>query len=189
MSIVYRIDKEKGLTVVLWEGVVTADDFLAHVRRLTSDADWPPPRRLHLSHLRFTSLDASMDEAIIEKAADLYGNHLKKGVNMKVAIVADEAFMKAVAFERVLLRYGASVVVFNFLDNACTWLGIEAEEHRTHPPAIAGPSAWQDESVRAQQCCGHSRDEKTAAQHGLQPRVLSTDSHGCNRREQVRKSH
>jgi hypothetical protein len=31
MSIVYRIDKEKGLTVVLWEGVVTADEFLAHV--------------------------------------------------------------------------------------------------------------------------------------------------------------
>ena len=128
MSIVYRIDKEQGLTVVLWEGVVTADDFLAHVRRLSSDADWLPPKRLHLSHLRFTALDASMDAAIIEKAAHLYGNHLEKGVNLKVAIVASEAFKKAVAFERVLLRYGASVVVFNFLENACTWLGIEAEE-------------------------------------------------------------
>jgi hypothetical protein len=128
MSIVYRIDKEKGLAVVLWEGVVTADDFLAHVRRLCSDADWPPPQRLHLSHLGFTSLDASMDAAIIEKAAHLYGNHLQTGVNLKVAIVASEAFKKAVAFERVLLRYGVSVVVFNFLENACTWLGIEAEE-------------------------------------------------------------
>jgi len=128
MSIVYRIDKEKGLTVVLWEGVVTADEFLAHVRRLTSDADWPPPKRLHLSHLRFTSLDASMDDVTIEKAAHLYGNHLETGVTMKVAIVASEAFKKAVAFERVLLRYGASVVVFNFLENACTWLGIAAEE-------------------------------------------------------------
>ena len=88
----------------------------------------PPPKRLHLSHLRFTSLDASMEEAIIEKAAHSYGNHLKEGVNMKVAIVASEAFKKAVAFERVLLRYGASVVVFNFLENACTWLGIAAEE-------------------------------------------------------------
>ena len=69
-----------------------------------------------------------MDDAIIDKAAHLYGNHLKEGENMKVAIVASEAFKKAVAFERVLLRYGASVVVFNFLENACTWLGIEAEE-------------------------------------------------------------
>ena len=94
MSIVYRIDKEKGLTLVLWEGVVTADDFLAHVRRLTSDADWPPPKRLHLSHLWFTSLDASMDDAIIDKAAHLYGNHLETGENMKVAIVASEAFKR-----------------------------------------------------------------------------------------------
>jgi len=69
-----------------------------------------------------------MDDAIIDKAAHLYGNHLKEGENMKVAIVASEAFKKAVAFERVLLRYGASVVVFNFLENACTWLGIAAEE-------------------------------------------------------------
>ena len=128
MSIVYRIDQEKGLTLVLWEGVVTADEFLAHVRRLCSDADWPPPKRLHLSHLRFTSLDASMDDAIIDKAAHLYGTHLATGENMKVAIVASEAFKKAVAFERVLLRYGASVVVFNFLENACTWLGIAAAE-------------------------------------------------------------
>jgi hypothetical protein len=128
MSIVYRIDKEKGLTVVLWEGVVTADDFLAHVRRLCSDADWPSPKRLHLSHLRFTSLDASMDAAIIEKAAHIFGTHLKQGENLKVTIVAAEAFKKAVAFERVLLRYGVSVVVFNFLENACTWLGIAAEE-------------------------------------------------------------
>jgi hypothetical protein len=82
MSIVYRIDKEKGLTVVLWEGVVTADDFLAHVRRLCSDADWPSPKRLHLSHLRFTSLDASMDAAIIEKAAHIFGTHLKQGENL-----------------------------------------------------------------------------------------------------------
>jgi len=128
MSIVYRIDQEKRLTVALWEGVVTADEFLAHVRRLCSDADWPPPKRLHLSHLRSTALDASIDDAIIDKAAHLYGTHLETGENMKVAIVASDAFKKAVAFERVLLRYGASVVVFNFLENACTWLGIEAEE-------------------------------------------------------------
>jgi hypothetical protein len=91
---VYHIDKEKGLTLVLWEGVVTADEFLAHVRRLCADADWPPPQRLHLSHLRFTSLDASMDDATIEQAAHLYGNHLPTSGTMKVAIVASEAFTK-----------------------------------------------------------------------------------------------
>jgi hypothetical protein len=46
---------------------------------------------------------------------------------MKVAIVAGNTFLKAVAFERVLLRYGASVIVFNSLDTAGTWLGIEVD--------------------------------------------------------------
>jgi hypothetical protein len=128
MSIVYHIDKEKGITVVLWDGVITADAFLAHVRRLSADADWPPSRRLHLSDLRNAALDASMDEATIEKAAEIYGKHQNKIANMKVAIVAGEPFNKAVIFERAISRYGATAIVFNFLDTACTWLGIEAAE-------------------------------------------------------------
>lgn len=91
-----------GATLVVWGEVVTADDFLAHVRRLSSDADWPPSSRLHLSDLRMTSLDASLDEAVIEKAANLYGQHRHKIANMRVAVVAGEAFRKAVVFERAL---------------------------------------------------------------------------------------
>jgi len=128
MSIVYRIDKEKGFTAVLWDGVVTADAFLAHVRRLSADADWPPPRRLHLSDLRTTSLDASMDEATIEKAAEIYANQQNKIAGMKVAIVAGEPFNKAVIFERAISRYGASAIVFNFPNIACKWLNIIGDE-------------------------------------------------------------
>jgi len=128
MGIVYRIDKEKGCTLVRWNGVVSADAFLAHVKRLSSDPDWPPPRRLHLTDLHGTTLDASMEEAVIEKAAQLYGEHQDKVVGMKVAIVAGKAFNKAVIFERVISRYGATAIVFNFLDSACTWLGIDNDE-------------------------------------------------------------
>jgi hypothetical protein len=124
LSIVYHIDKQMGTTLVVWEGIVTADDFLAHVRRLSSDADWPPPRRLHLSMLQMASLDASMDDAAMGKAADLYGKHRNEIANMKAAIVAGGAFWKAVVFERAIERYGASVIVFNSLDTAATWLGI-----------------------------------------------------------------
>jgi hypothetical protein len=74
------------------------------------------------------SLDASMDDATIERAADLYGKHRSKIANMKVAIVAGVAFMTAVAFEREIARYGASAIVFNSLDIACTWLGIGTDE-------------------------------------------------------------
>jgi hypothetical protein len=130
MGIVYRIDKEKGCTVVRWDGVVAADAFLAHVKHLSSDPDWPPPRRLHLTDLHTTSLDVSMDEAIIEKAAEIYGEHRDQIAGMKVAIVAGKSFNKAVLFERAIARYGATAIVFNFLDSACRWLGIDFKEVR-----------------------------------------------------------
>ena len=42
MSIVYRVDENLGVTFVVWDGTVTADQFLAHVRRLIADVNWPP---------------------------------------------------------------------------------------------------------------------------------------------------
>ena len=114
--------------MVVWTDVVTADEFLAHVRRLSSDADWPPPGRLHLSDMRKASLDPSLDEATIDEAATLYARHRQKIDKMKIAIVADTAFDKAVAFERVMERHGATVIVFNFLDSARKWLNIDADE-------------------------------------------------------------
>ncbi len=148
MSIVYRINKEQGFTVVLWDGVVTADAFLAHVRRLSGDADWPPPKRLHLSDLRAASLDVSMDEAIIEKAAEIYGTHQDKIAGMKVAIVAGEPFNKAVLFERAIARYGATAIVFNFPDTACKWLGVDHEEVKRTLQQLRAPSRGGKKSPR-----------------------------------------
>ncbi len=128
MSIVYSIEKEKGITLVLWDGMVTAVEFLAHVHRLTSDANWPSLTRLHLSDLRNTSTDPSIDRATLEEAADLFGKDKKNIANMKVAIVTQDEFNKAVAFERYVFRYIPSVIVFNDLHTACLWLGINAEE-------------------------------------------------------------
>jgi hypothetical protein len=46
---------------------------------------------------------------------------------MKTAIVAADAFEKAVTFERFIYRY-MSVIVFNSLNTACVWLGIQTDE-------------------------------------------------------------
>jgi hypothetical protein len=124
---VYRIEQERGIIFVLWDGAVTADEFLAHVQRLFSDAEWPPHRRLHLSDLRAASVGTSIDEATLQTAADLYGKH-PKVASLKVAIVAGEAFEKAVIFERFVYRHVPSVIVFNSLNTACVWLGIDAGE-------------------------------------------------------------
>jgi hypothetical protein len=128
MSIMYSIDKEKGITFVLWGGMVTAVEFLAHVRRLTSDANWPPLKRLHLTDMRNISADSSIDRATLEEAAELFGKQTKKIANMKAAIMAQNEFDKAATFERYVFRYIPSVIVFNDLHTACLWLGINPEE-------------------------------------------------------------
>jgi len=129
MSIVYRINQERGVAFVVWDGLVTADEWLAHVRRLLADADWPPDRRRHLSDLRTATPDASIDEVVLKQAADLFGPQV---ANLRAAIVAGDAFEKAGIFERLITRYRPFVFVFNTLNPACGWLGIDvADAQRT----------------------------------------------------------
>ena len=131
MSIVYRIDQERGAAFVVWDGVVAADEWLAHVRRLLADATWPPDGRRHLSDLRTATVDASIGEAVLKQAADLFGTH-PQVANLRAAIVAGDAFEKAGIFERLITKYQPFVFVFNTLTPACEWLGIDvADAQRT----------------------------------------------------------
>ena len=131
MSIVYRVDQEQGVAFVVWDGVVTAGEWLAHVRRLLADAASPPDGRRHLSDLRTATPDASIDEAVLKQAADLFGTH-PRVANLRVAVVAGDAFEKAGIFERLITKYQPFVFVFNTLNPACGWPGIDvADAQRT----------------------------------------------------------
>ena len=127
MSIVYRVDQRLGASLVLWHGTVTADQFLAHVRRLTADPDWPPDGKRHLSDLRTAVFDASIDNDVLKTAADLYGRH-PEIQHLRAAIVATDSFVQAGVFERFITPYGPCVFVFITLNPACAWLGIDAAE-------------------------------------------------------------
>jgi len=147
MSIAYRIDQDRRLALTRWSGRVTAEEFLAHVRGLCSHPGWPPaPEGRQLCDLRFASLDGSIDEGVIEMAAGLYGQH--PGIdNLRVAIVADQAFWKAAKFDELYSRQGGNSIVFNTLGTACAWLGLSAAdvekelvELRTEKPASPAPA-------------------------------------------------
>ena len=127
MSIVYRIEADPGITYVVWDGTVTADEWLAHVQRLLSDPNFPPAGHLHLTDLRTAIVDASIDEAVLKRAADLFGQH-PNIANLRAAIVAGGEFLKAGVFERLSLRYPMYVFAFNTLRPACEWLGIDADQ-------------------------------------------------------------
>jgi len=146
MSIVYRVDRERGTAFVVWDGVVTAAQWLAHIRLLLADADWPPDGRRHLSDLRTATPDASIDEAVLKQAADLFGTH-PKIANLRAAIVAGDAFVKAGIFERLITRHRPFVFVFNTLNPACDWLGIDVADAQRALESLRIQSRRPDKSA------------------------------------------
>ena len=126
MGIVYRLEPDPGVAYVVWDGTVTADQWMAHVRQLLADPGWPPAGRRHLSDLRTATLDASIDDAVQKRAVELFGQH-PNIANLRVAIVAGGEFHRAGVFERLSLRYPMFVFSFNTLRPACEWLGVDAD--------------------------------------------------------------
>jgi hypothetical protein len=133
VGISYKIDNEKGITYVLWDGIVTADQFLAHVRKLLSEPGWPSHTKQHLVDLNNLNVMSSsaLDEATIEEATKLYLSDISKIGGLRVAIVAHEAFMSAKTFERLISKYHLiTVIVFASLETACAWFGEDTTETR-----------------------------------------------------------
>jgi hypothetical protein len=126
MTIIYQIDKQGGITYVVWDGVVAAEQYISHVKRLLADPDWPPFRGLHLSDLRSTSLDQTIDKAVLEKVVGMFAEHPKIST-VKTAIVAHEAFHQALLYEHLISPIEPSVIVFHNLETACMWLGTDSE--------------------------------------------------------------
>jgi hypothetical protein len=124
VTIVYHIDKEAGITYVIWDGVVAAEQYIAHVKRLLADPGWPPARGLHLSDLRTASLDSTIDKTVLENAVAMFAEHPKISI-VRTAIVAHAAFHKALLYERLISPVEPSVIVFHNLDTACLWLGTD----------------------------------------------------------------
>ncbi len=127
MSIIYRIDKDRGVAFSVWQGEVTPADFLAKLRAELADPDWPPRRRAHLVDLRTYAVreDAAAVEAAISTAIGIYAERRDKVARMRMAIVASDAFAHALSFQRLSLPGPLKVIVFNSLPTACAWLGLD----------------------------------------------------------------
>src|SRR5690349_7471441 len=115
MSIVYKIDPEIGITYVVFDGVVTGEEYEAHTRRLLADPAWPPSRKLHLTDVTSQITPEALPHNVIEAMADLWGTRTHGLDRMKIAVVASEGFQNARLFESRVVRHGPSMVVFNMI--------------------------------------------------------------------------
>jgi hypothetical protein len=118
------MDRQGNLICNLWEGTVTADEWLEQVRRLTAEPDWPAITRM-VCDLRTVKDVSTIGEAVIGQAVELLRAAPGDLRVKRCAIPASDAFRIATIYQNALAPYAGSVIVFNSLDRACIYLGLD----------------------------------------------------------------
>ena len=108
---------------IVWDGRVTTADWRAHLEEVFDAPDWPPGTR-NLTDLRSADISSITD---VDRAdvVTMYEPHADKLRGMKSAAVAGDNFDASRDFESQNEPAGLSLIVFNDLLNACTWLGVD----------------------------------------------------------------
>lgn len=129
MGIAYRLDQGLGLTLTVFDGVITGEEWRTKVRALFADPAWPPGR-LNLTDLR-TADSSLLTAADRNEIYAINAHHANQLVGMKSAAIAGVHFDETREFERGNRPSGIRLIAFDDLGPACAWLGIDA--------ALVGP--------------------------------------------------
>ena len=128
MGIAYRYLDHEDLVITVGDAVVTRDELVAFAERQVADPMWPFGAR-RLADLTTVESDLSPDD--VEAAAAVYAasNPTMRGVQH--ALIASRRWDLARVFESHLDDLGSTAIVFNTLDTACTWLGVDVDSTRS----------------------------------------------------------
>jgi hypothetical protein len=123
MSVEYVVLNQGALVLELWTGTVSHDELLAHERCHLSDSSVARGASV-LADATSATFETTPEE--VHELTDLYrrsGEKLRVG---KSAILVNEsAYDRARLYEKQAIDLGVRVILFNSLDVACTWLGID----------------------------------------------------------------
>lgn len=129
MGITYLCDKPKGVIFTVWDGVVTLDDWLSHVHMVLADPDWLQIRRA-IVDMQSVSDTSSVGDEQIDQAAAVVGAMGADLATKRIAVIAADEFRRTSRFESLVKRFGVTMVVFNSLDTACIFLGLDVKDTR-----------------------------------------------------------
>jgi hypothetical protein len=125
MGAAYRLDHVLGLTLTVFDGTITGDEWRATARTIFADPAWPPGP-LNLTDLRTADASALTDADRVSILA-INASHADQLAGMKSAAVGGTNFEIAARFQREDEMSGLRLVVFDDLPPACTWLGVDAD--------------------------------------------------------------
>lgn len=129
MPIRYDVAHDGKLVVEVWTGEITRADLIAHQTTSLADPAIVPGRVELVDITRATG--PGIGEREIKEFTDFYRSHPDKAQGTRIGVVASgEGFNQARIFERLTVPHLITVVVFNEIDTACTWLGVDEGEIR-----------------------------------------------------------
>jgi hypothetical protein len=134
----YAVLNEGSVVVEFWTGPVTHDELLAHERRHLSDPSIKVGAAVLVDAER-AQFGTTVDE--IKEVTDLYGQVIGRlRVGRMALLVNKETYERALVFLKEAEGYGVKVIVFNSIDIACTWLGLDVNAARNQLQALQAQS-------------------------------------------------
>ncbi|MFA5833298.1 MAG: hypothetical protein WDA22_07475 [Bacteroidota bacterium] len=127
VSIQYNIQKEKNLIISLWHHNVTFDQWMNNVKKLIVEPDFKQAVK-QIVDIHIGSADISIGQEEIKQVVDFIAQHPEVILGRKIAIVAGKEFNRSSFFTQLARSQFLNAIVFNDLQTACKWLGVDRQE-------------------------------------------------------------
>jgi hypothetical protein len=136
MPVKYIVVDNGNLVIERWEGKISHAELVEHERRHFQDSSIKRRARVLVD-----ARDASFPETTADgfrEVTELYAKLQNRASAGKCALlVSPVGWQKAKAFETGGEKYGVTIITFNELGTACSWLGIDRRIAMDHLKNLA----------------------------------------------------
>ena len=123
MPVKYVVLNQGSLVLELWTGVISHDEVLTHERQHLSDASIARGASVLVDA---TGASFETTTEAVHEVTDLYRRSIEKLRVGKAALLVNESTCdRARVYEKQSTDLGMRVILFNSLDVACAWLGVD----------------------------------------------------------------
>jgi len=127
MSLKYVVISDGELVIERWAGEIAHAELVSHERRKLQDESIAPGARVLTDARAATLPETTLDR--VDEIAEVYGDSGNKTrISASAAIFGSADFEKGKAWEAEVRKHGVNAIVFNNLEVACIWLGIDLKE-------------------------------------------------------------
>jgi hypothetical protein len=127
MGIMHSCDEQRGVVYIVWDGDVRWDEWQEHASALLMEPYWRQSSRF-LVDLRSVTSTSLIGEEEVQKAQLYFNQNREMLLQKRGAVIASDEFRNAHNFAKLLSPSGMAMVVFNSLDTACIFLGLDHDE-------------------------------------------------------------